>query len=301
MFHFAHRHQSPDCSGGGESALHRAAKLLVEKYCSRLVFRGSCITSEHHISQQYTNSVSQQEYRYDTTKNYSADVAVFQNGVMSAIVEVCASHATTGESLESRTACVGVNNAWEVSATKILNQHADLFTTANAVEVHSLLNHKPDACSCERCPGCDEFHAGEQSECDACGREYAGWVDMCRYHTNIKNDHMFTSSAYFHLEKIPMWKRNELPVFEDMVDKRFDQKVHLFLDAFDFLSATNEFRDLPSYRQGVEFSSKRRLERMKRAFQVLTPAFKRFSQRLNGFAPNAPKKRKISDLLPEIN
>lgn len=27
----AHRHLSPDCSGGGESALHTAAKLLIEK------------------------------------------------------------------------------------------------------------------------------------------------------------------------------------------------------------------------------------------------------------------------------
>ncbi|CAM9091330.1 unnamed protein product [Laminaria digitata] len=110
VFHFAHRHLSPDCSGGGESALHKAAKLLVEKYSSRLVFTGKCIAGKHSIARQYINGEPKQEHRYDATKSYSADVAIFENGVISAIVEVCASHATTGDSLESRTACVGVNN-----------------------------------------------------------------------------------------------------------------------------------------------------------------------------------------------
>ncbi|CAN0037227.1 unnamed protein product, partial [Hapterophycus canaliculatus] len=31
LFHFAHHHLSPDCSGGGESALHKASKLLIEE------------------------------------------------------------------------------------------------------------------------------------------------------------------------------------------------------------------------------------------------------------------------------
>lgn len=48
------RHLSPDCSGGGESALHKAAKLLVEKYCSRLVFEGKCVTGTHEIARQYS-------------------------------------------------------------------------------------------------------------------------------------------------------------------------------------------------------------------------------------------------------
>ena len=98
VFHFAHHHLSPDCSGGGESAFHQAAKLLDEKYCSHFIFTGECASGKHSIARQYPDSSVQQEYRYDTTKNYSADVAIFQNGVISAIVEVRASQATTGES-----------------------------------------------------------------------------------------------------------------------------------------------------------------------------------------------------------
>lgn len=41
VFHFAHRNLSPGCLGSGESALHEAAKLLIEKYSSQLIFRES--------------------------------------------------------------------------------------------------------------------------------------------------------------------------------------------------------------------------------------------------------------------
>lgn len=88
VFHFAHRHLSPGCSGGGESALHEAAKLLVEKYCSRLLFKGKCVAGTHNIARQYTDSKAKQEYRYDANKNYSADVAIFQNHSLVSIVEV---------------------------------------------------------------------------------------------------------------------------------------------------------------------------------------------------------------------
>lgn len=112
VFHFAHRHLSPGCSGGGESALHRAGKLLIEKYCCRLIFKGQCVTGKHHITRQYPDSCAQQEYRYDPHKMYSADVALFREGEIEAIIEVCATHATTGDSLESRTACVGSDNVF---------------------------------------------------------------------------------------------------------------------------------------------------------------------------------------------
>ena len=138
MYHFAHRQRSLACSGGDESARHKAAKLLIAKYCSRLIFTGRCITRAHEIKRQYADSSAQLEYRYDTNKMYSADVTIFQMGVLESIVEVRISHATTGDALESRTACVGVNSVWEISAEDMLDQQTDLFTTENAVKIRSL-------------------------------------------------------------------------------------------------------------------------------------------------------------------
>lgn len=147
VFHFAHRHLSPTCSGGGESARHKTAKLLIEKYCSRFVFRGQCVTRAHGLSRQYTDSCAQHEYRYDQHKNYSADVAIFQKGVIKSIVEVRVSHATTGDALQSRTAWVGANNVWEISVMDVLDQQKELFTTTNTVEVRSLLGYELDECT----------------------------------------------------------------------------------------------------------------------------------------------------------
>ncbi|CAN0456987.1 unnamed protein product, partial [Ascophyllum nodosum] len=138
VYHFAHLQRSLACSGGGESARHKAAKLLIAKYCSRLIFTGRCITRAHEIKRQYADSSAQLEYRYDTNKMYSADVTIFQMGVLESIVEVRISHATTGDALESRTACVGVNSVWEISAEDMLDQQTDLFTTENAVKIRSL-------------------------------------------------------------------------------------------------------------------------------------------------------------------
>ncbi|CAN0326507.1 unnamed protein product [Pylaiella littoralis] len=77
------------------------------------------------ITRKYVDSSAQQEYRYDANTSYSADVAIFQNGAITCIVEVCLSHATTGELLKSRTACVGANNVCGTSAIELLNQQAD--------------------------------------------------------------------------------------------------------------------------------------------------------------------------------
>ncbi|CAN0406503.1 unnamed protein product, partial [Ectocarpus sp. 13 AM-2016] len=120
--------------------------------------------------------------------------------------EVCASHATTGESLESRTACVGVNNVWEISAVEILSRQAELFTTANAVELRSLLNHAPDRCCCRICPGCNEFHNDENRVCDTCGCEWNEWVKEFDRLTGVCA--VYIGAAYSHLDSIPTWKRD---------------------------------------------------------------------------------------------
>lgn len=165
----------------------------------RCAATGKCIYfRKHSIARQYINGEAKQEYRYDTTKSYSADVAIFQNDVISSIVEVCASHLTTGESLESRTACVGVNNVWEILAVEILSRQAELFTTANAVEVHSLLNHEPDGCICKWCPGCDEFHIDPNT---VCGCEWDEWVGGFDFLTGFQAADI--GAAYSHLDSIP--------------------------------------------------------------------------------------------------
>lgn len=144
VYHFAHRQLSPTCSGGGKSARHKAAscslRSIVHDSCSE-----ASVTGTHNV--QYTDSSAQQEYRYDKTKLYSADVAIFHKGVLVSIVEVRVSHATTGDALQSRTAFVGVNNVWEISAAQILGQQTELYTTANMVEVRSLLRYELDECT----------------------------------------------------------------------------------------------------------------------------------------------------------
>ncbi|CAN0057922.1 unnamed protein product, partial [Pylaiella littoralis] len=119
VLHFAHHLMSPDCSGGGESALYK------EKFGNREVlfaphFQGQVCYRKAMIPRKHADSSAQQEYRCDANKSYSADVAIFQNGAITSIVEV--SHATTGESLKSRTARIGANNVCRISAIDILNQ-----------------------------------------------------------------------------------------------------------------------------------------------------------------------------------
>lgn len=97
---------------------------------------------------------------------------------------------------------------------------------------------------------------------------------MCHF----ASEYMDIGAAHRHLDSIPRWKRCELPVFQDIVDSRFDKYVHaFFLDKFDLRAAIREFRYLPSERKEVEFSAKRRLDQMKHSLHVLTPVFKRFS------------------------
>ncbi|CAB1102876.1 unnamed protein product [Ectocarpus sp. CCAP 1310/34] len=132
VYHFAHCQHSLGCSGWGESAQHnKAAKLLVEKYCSRL----------------YTDCDAKQEYRYHNNINYSADVAIFQNHSFVPIVEISVAHVTTGDALERRTACVGANSVWEIAAGENLSQQTELFTTQNTVEIPSLLRYELDECT----------------------------------------------------------------------------------------------------------------------------------------------------------
>lgn len=231
------------------------------------------------ITRQYTDSSAQQEYRYDKNKLYSADVAIFHKGVLESIVEVRVTHATTGDAPQSRTACVGVNNVWEISAVQILGQHTELYTTANAVEVRSLLTHEPARCACKIYPGCHAHHANVDSRaCHACSREWDEWNKEWLF--IMGGMAMMVDHASIHINKIPGWQRSKFPTFQDIVEKRFEDQVHRELDEFDFASASWDLKTCADIRQ-VECSAKRRFDQMKHSLRVLTPVFKRLSAYLN--------------------
>lgn len=82
---------------------------------------------------------------------------------------------------------------------------------------------------------------------------------------------------YRHLDSIPVWKRDELPAFQDMADSRFDKCIHTMLDKFHIRVATRELQFAPCNHHGIEFSARRRLDQMERSLWVLTPVFTRFS------------------------
>lgn len=64
-------------------------------------FQGDvCHRNARQRTTKYTNCEAKQDYRFDATKNDSADVAISQNHCLVSIVEVCSSHATTGELLD---------------------------------------------------------------------------------------------------------------------------------------------------------------------------------------------------------
>lgn len=249
VFHFAHRHLSPTCSGGGESARHKAAKLLVEKYCSRLIFKGNCITGTHTIARQYPNSSAQQEYRYDLNKLYSADVALFsKKGVLGSIVEVHASHATTGHALESRRSCVGANNVWEVSAVETLKHQSELFTTANAVEIPSLLHYEVDECT----PVCHRVVRETEELAEiAHYREmrlrsfriigpvvkryssFLAWKRRLHLCLRARSYH----KAVDHIDCIPRWKEPIQSQFRELVVREWCTWINSLVRKFEFVAA----------------------------------------------------------------
>lgn len=139
-WHFAHASaENNDCSAGGESYNHRAAKLILVQYITRFNFMQICHGGKHTYTRQYGGCTASEEFRYDGI--HSADVAVFlPENKLKAIVEVKVSHATEGQSLKSRIARVGSGNVWEVDAMDILNSQKILTKTTDPVTIKSLIN-----------------------------------------------------------------------------------------------------------------------------------------------------------------
>lgn len=170
VFHFAHKAFSSTCSGGGESAVHKAAKLILATYSARFTFSGGC-KKGHRVEKRYDRSTGVNEYRYDNL--HSADVALFEEGVIRSIVEVRVTHATTDEALWSRNECVGVTNVWEVRADDVLKAQDTLYVTKDCVSIGSLLTYPT--------PLCDNMcHVYiECLECGKLGHRTCG-LDLCR-------------------------------------------------------------------------------------------------------------------------
>lgn len=139
-WHFAHASaDTNDCSAGGESYNHRAAKMILVKYITRFGFTQRCHSGKHAFTRKYDGCTASEEFRYDGS--HSADVAVFlPENKLKAIVEVKVSHSTEGDSLESRISRVGSGNVWEVDAMDVLNSQKTLTLTTDPVTMPSLIS-----------------------------------------------------------------------------------------------------------------------------------------------------------------
>lgn len=145
-WHFAHTSKDNDeCSAGGESYNHLAAKLLLVRCIGRFEFTRQCDSLLHDQDEIYQGCTAVQEHRFDGV--HSADVGVFQGGNLRAIVEVMATHKTEGAPLSARISCVGGENVWEVEALSVLKEQRQLTLTTNTIQLHSLLKLK----DCAKC------------------------------------------------------------------------------------------------------------------------------------------------------
>lgn len=137
------------CSGWGESPRHRAAKMIIAKYITKINFVQICRRGEHRHVRHYERCTSSQEFRYDG--RHSADVAVFsEDGKLKAIVEVKFSHATTAEALESRVSHVGIGNMWEVDATRVINSQSKLHSAERKIDLSATNGLKCQPCKLKR-------------------------------------------------------------------------------------------------------------------------------------------------------
>lgn len=147
QWHFSHvGAASPDCKGG-ESLAHRAAKLILAKYLEKINFVHRCPRGQHTYSRRYQGCTAEQEFRYDGS--HSADVAAFEDGTLKAILEVKATHATTGAPLESRVRHVGVEHVWEVQASRVVNLVSKFHHAKGAVDLKATNGVECKPCKAE--------------------------------------------------------------------------------------------------------------------------------------------------------
>jgi len=145
-WHFSHKNNVSTCNGGGESAIHLAAKMFLEKFITKIRFSESCVSGNHYRTIKYHGVNAKQEYRFD---NCIADVAVFnEKGLMVAILEVKNTHSTTEEGLESRYKKVGRNNVWEIDAFDVIDSQNNVYLQKD-IELQSSLIYNTPECNKE--------------------------------------------------------------------------------------------------------------------------------------------------------
>lgn len=150
QWHFAHASSDASgCSGGGESLQHRAAKMIITEYITKINFVQVCSKGEHEHVRRYKCCKASQEFRYDG--RHSADVAVFsEDDKLRAIVEVKFSHATTGEALDSRVSHVGIEDMWEVDATRVIKAQSKLHSAKRSIDLSATNGTKCQPCKLKR-------------------------------------------------------------------------------------------------------------------------------------------------------
>lgn len=100
--------------------------MVIEKYITRINFVEICSGGEHNHVRRYEGCMASQEFLYDGI--HSAGVAVLEDGKLRTIIEVSGSHATATweEARKSRRYRVGIQNVWEVDATRVINTQSKL-------------------------------------------------------------------------------------------------------------------------------------------------------------------------------
>lgn len=164
-WHFAHHAKDNDeCSAGGETYIHLAAKLLLVTYITRFEFFAHCGSLRHVHERGYRGCTAVQEHRYDGV--HSADVGVLRDEKLEAIIEVMATHKTEGESLASRMEFVGEDNVWEVEAMRVLKQQRRLTLTTDTIRLPSLL----------RVTDCTKCAQASREAHERCREAHERWV-----------------------------------------------------------------------------------------------------------------------------
>lgn len=122
-----------------------AAKMILVKYATQFRLVHPCLRGEHTHVRHYDGCTSSQDFRYDDGR-HSADVAIFQDGEIRAIIEVASPYATTGEALQSRVSRVGTKNMWEVDATRVISAYSELQSAEMTVDVEAFSRYKCKIC-----------------------------------------------------------------------------------------------------------------------------------------------------------
>jgi len=148
-WHFAHARANPsDCDGGGESSRLVAAKITLVEHIRSIRFVATCKNGKHKLEREYCGCTAAQE-------SASADVSVFNNGTLKAMVQVKAETDAARQSIESRAVRVGAANVWDVCAMDVVRLQTDLHRDSAVMKL--------DASNARECVPCTEAEAAKAS------------------------------------------------------------------------------------------------------------------------------------------